>query len=116
MFDLDATAARITASILAAQEEYLREAKDMAEQGYRMPTCFHGTSQWVDYDVMCPGCEDGWVDEYSTEEEVRQQARDLAESERLNLIHRRERDHAHALFVHEYVVAGKITPQQAGVL
>lgn len=116
MFDLDATAARIAASILAAQEEYLREAKEMAEQGYRMPTCFHGTSQWVEYDVMCAGCEDGWVDEYSTEEEVQEYAREQAEAEKRNLDHRRERDHAHALFVHEYVTAGRITPEQAGML
>lgn len=116
MFDLDATAARIAASILAAQKEYLREAEEMAEQGYRMSTCFHGTSQWVDYDVMCPGCEDGAVDQYSTEEEVQEYAREAAAAEQRNLDHRRERDHAHALFVHEYVTAGKVTPQQAGVL
>ena len=116
MFDLDATTARITASILAAQKEYLREAEDMAEQGYRMPTCFHGTSQWVDYDVMCPGCEDGAVNEYSTEEEVQEYAREAAAAEQRNLDHRRERDHAHALLVQRSVQEGLITPQRAGRL
>lgn len=39
-----------------AYEEY---AESMHKQGFRPEVCIHGTSQWVDYDVICGGCEDG---------------------------------------------------------
>lgn len=43
---------------------YEAECAEYAAQGYRPYSCFHGTSLWVDYDVMCGPCEDGygWFD------------------------------------------------------
>ena len=29
-------------------------------EGYRFPYCFHGTSQWTDWDNICGGCEDSF--------------------------------------------------------
>lgn len=44
--------------------EYDAECAEYAKQGYRPYSCFHGTNLWVDYDVMCGACEDGygWFD------------------------------------------------------
>lgn len=39
---------------------YDAECAEYAAQGYRPHTCFHGTSLWVDYDVMCGPCEEGF--------------------------------------------------------
>lgn len=39
---------------------YDAECAEYAAQGYRPHTCFHGTSLWVDYDVMCGPCEEGY--------------------------------------------------------
>lgn len=30
-------------------------------RGYRFPACFHGKSNWTDYDNICGGCEDGFT-------------------------------------------------------
>jgi hypothetical protein len=30
-------------------------------KGYRYPECFHGTSNWTDYDNICWGCEDSFT-------------------------------------------------------
>jgi hypothetical protein len=45
-------------------EAYDAECAEYAAQGYRPYSCFHGTSLWSDYDVMCGACEDGygWFD------------------------------------------------------
>lgn len=113
MFDLDARTETIARSILAAQKQYLREAEDMALQGFRMSTCFHGANQWVDYDVMCPGCEDGAVNEYSTVAEVLAEARDRAEAQEYREGQQREVDHLIALLIQRSVTEGLITPHEA---
>ena len=33
-------------------------AAEWARQGYRPHYCKHGTNLWVEWDAMCPGCED----------------------------------------------------------
>ena len=30
-------------------------------KGYSFPYCFHGSSQWTDYDNICGGCEDSFT-------------------------------------------------------
>lgn len=41
-------------------EDYNIMVTDCRKQGYRPSHCIHGTYLWVDYDVMCPGCEDSY--------------------------------------------------------
>jgi hypothetical protein len=57
-------AAKIFESYRKQWAAYDAECADYAKQGYRPYSCFHGTSLWVDYDVMCGACEDGygWFD------------------------------------------------------
>lgn len=57
-------ATKIFASYRNDWAEYDAECAEYAKQGYRPYSCFHGTSLWVDYDVMCGACEDGygWFD------------------------------------------------------
>ena len=57
-------AAKIFAFYGTQWAAYDAECAEYAAQGYRPHTCFHGTSLWVDYDVMCGPCEDGygWFD------------------------------------------------------
>lgn len=33
---------------------------DGKRKGYSYPYCFHGASQWTDYDNICGGCEDSF--------------------------------------------------------
>lgn len=113
MFDLDATTESIARRILKAQEDYLKEQEQYAQEGYRMPECFHGTNQWVDYDAICGGCEDGAVNEYSTVAEVLADARDLALAEQARIDRQREEDHGFALYVNECVDLGKVTRRRA---
>ena len=37
---------------------YEQDCNDLASQGFAPEFCKHGTYLWVDYDVMCPYCED----------------------------------------------------------
>ena len=37
---------------------YEQDCNDLASQGFAPEFCKHGTYRWVDYDVMCPYCED----------------------------------------------------------
>lgn len=98
MYDLDAATESIARAILAEQQQqYLATQEEMRAEGYRMPSCFHGTSQWVDYDVMCPGCEDGAVNQYSTVAEVLAEARDRAEARMRREKSQRDLDHMIAL-------------------
>lgn len=39
--------------------EYREECREYKEQGFAPHYCKHGTNLWVDYDPICPGCEDG---------------------------------------------------------
>lgn len=57
-------AAKIFESYRNDWAEYDAECAKYAKDGYRPHTCFHGTNLWVDYDVMCGPCEDGygWLD------------------------------------------------------
>ena len=57
--------------ILDQQKAYLEAREEHRQRGHRHPYCFHGTYQWVDYDVMCPGCEDSLPDEHTSPEDVR---------------------------------------------
>lgn len=41
------------------KEERAQEEREAAEQGFRPHYCIHGTNQWVDYDNICYGCEEG---------------------------------------------------------
>ena len=45
-------------------EAYESDCESYAKDGYRPAHCFHGTALWVDYDVMCGACEEGygWFD------------------------------------------------------
>lgn len=113
MFNLDARTESIARSILDAQAAYLAEAEEMHAQGFRMPSCFHGTNQWVDYDVMCPGCEDGAVNQYSTVAEVLVEARERAEAQEYREKQQRDLDHVMALMVQRSIAEGLITPQEA---
>lgn len=75
-------AEQLTAKFLAAQADYLAECREYAEQGYRHPECFHGTSQWTDYDNICAGCEDDeTINQWSPREEVEAYARGIADAE-----------------------------------
>jgi hypothetical protein len=54
------------AALSLARHRYARfkaereqEEREAAEQGFRPHYCIHGTNQWVDYDNICYGCEDG---------------------------------------------------------
>lgn len=113
MYDLDARTESIARSILDAQAAYLAEAEEMRAEGYRMPTCFHGTNQWVDYDAICGGCEDGAVNQYSTVAEVLAEARDRAEAQEYREGQQRELDHVMALMVQRSLDEGLLTPQEA---
>jgi hypothetical protein len=42
----------------ASWEAYQRDCEDYRKDGYRPAYCFHGTSLWHDYDVICGSCED----------------------------------------------------------
>ena len=53
------------------QKAYLRAQEEHRQKGHRHPYCFHGTYQWVDYDAICPHCEDSQPDEHSSPEEIR---------------------------------------------
>lgn len=53
------------------QAEFLEEREYHRSRGHRSPTCFHGTNQWVDYDPMCYGCEEGHPNEYTSKEDAR---------------------------------------------
>lgn len=33
---------------------------DGKRKGWAYPVCFHGASQWTDYDNICAGCEDSF--------------------------------------------------------
>lgn len=41
-----------------ARADWNRMAEVAAEEGFRPPECIHGTNLWVDYDPICPGCEE----------------------------------------------------------
>lgn len=43
----------------AQYAEYLEECESYRRDGFRPAYCEHGTYQWVDYDPICGGCEDG---------------------------------------------------------
>lgn len=54
------TALRLTRTRYARfKAEREQEEREAAEQGFRPHYCIHGTNQWVDYDNICYGCEDG---------------------------------------------------------
>lgn len=76
-------AAVLERELLQRQVDYLESCREYGEQGYRHPECFHGTYQWVDYDPICGSCEEPEtsIDQYSSEERVREFARELAEAE-----------------------------------
>lgn len=44
-------------AIDARKEQWERDAAEDRRRGHRPHYCEHGTNMWVDYDVMCPGCE-----------------------------------------------------------
>lgn len=48
---------RLRAERAERAEHYQREAATARAQGYRPRYCLHGTYQWHDWDVICPGCE-----------------------------------------------------------
>ena len=39
--------------------EYDEVVAGWKARGKRAPYCLHGSYQWVDYDAICTGCEDG---------------------------------------------------------
>lgn len=41
-------------------EEYLEGVEAYRRKGFRAEYCEHGMNQWVDWDPICGGCEDGW--------------------------------------------------------
>lgn len=53
------------------QKAYLEAQEEHRARGHRHPYCFHGTYQWVDYDPICGGCEEGRPDECTSLEDVR---------------------------------------------
>lgn len=42
----------------ARDAQYERDVEDAARHGFRPHYCKHGTNLWVEYDAMCPGCEE----------------------------------------------------------
>jgi hypothetical protein len=42
------------------QAEYDEEVREAAKEGYRPHYCIHGMNLWVDWDVICGPCEDGY--------------------------------------------------------
>lgn len=45
------------------RDTYERECEAYARQGYRPHYCIHGVNQWVDYDIPCGSCEEGYTDQ-----------------------------------------------------
>lgn len=41
------------------RDDYERECRYYARKGYIPRTCIHGTNQWVEWDNICWGCEEG---------------------------------------------------------
>ena len=41
------------------ERRYYEDVAEWHKQGYRAHYCPHGMNLWVDYDAICPGCEDG---------------------------------------------------------
>ena len=60
-----------------AWTEYLAECEEDRRNGYRPHYCRHGADLWVDYDVICGPCEDGWS--YWDEDREREAAKADAE-------------------------------------
>lgn len=56
--DLKTFALPALAQLKAQAEEWEELAADDKRHGYRPRRCWHGTSQWSDYDVICGPCED----------------------------------------------------------
>jgi hypothetical protein len=42
------------------RDDYEEECESYAKDGYRPHYCEHGANLWVDYDVICGYCEEGW--------------------------------------------------------
>lgn len=51
-------ALQLLARLRKADAEYDEHVQFNARRGYRPNHCPHGYNLWVDYDVICPGCED----------------------------------------------------------
>lgn len=106
--------------LLEAQVEYRRAAADAADAGYRPEQCFHGASLWVDYDVMCQWCEEGYVNEYSTVADIVAQAQDEAEGDIRHKVEREAEqyvlDQALAYDIQAWIAEGWLTPGGAAVL
>ena len=75
MSDFDSRVNDLVESILERQKDYLEECDEYRARGHRHNYCFHGVNQWVDYDCACGLCEDGEINEYSSEEEIREYAK-----------------------------------------
>lgn len=78
-------ALRIVRDHRARVDEYERECEEAAREGYRPHYCFHGANLWVDYDVICPGCEDGVFTRWTTGAELYSQALELAKHQHAQL-------------------------------
>lgn len=74
MFDFESRVNNLVENIIKQQNDYLEECAEYRERGHRHRFCFHGVNQWVDYDCACWACEDGEINEYSSEEEIRKYA------------------------------------------
>lgn len=75
MSDFDIRVENLVKSVIERQKDYLEECAEYRARGHRHNYCFHGVNQWVDYDCACGLCEDGEIDEYSSEEEIREYAK-----------------------------------------
>lgn len=71
-------ALRIVRDHRARVDEYEQECDEAAREGYRPHYCIHGANLWVEYDVICPGCEDGAFARWTAGAELYGQALELA--------------------------------------
>lgn len=79
---IDTRTKQIAADLFAQQRAFEEAQAEAAKDGFRPHYCIHGTNLWTDYDNICGGCEDGTFTQYSSPEQVRAYARDIAEGEK----------------------------------
>ena len=53
-------AAKLSRQYWGDYQGYLEKVESDYRKGFRPEHCEHGMSQWVHFDPICGGCEDGW--------------------------------------------------------